>query len=83
VNSELIHHKLKHIEVFTNDYSNAWLSVICSEVFLEEVNAVNNSMTLTAGDYLRIIVFLIPKKSTKKLQTNTTLRSQLKLIEIV
>lgn len=33
---EISQYKQRHIEVFTNDYSNAWLSVVCSEVFLEE-----------------------------------------------
>lgn len=39
IDLEFSHYNQRHIEVFTNDYSNAWLSVVCSEVFLEEVKA--------------------------------------------
>ncbi|MBA9087232.1 hypothetical protein FHR92_003714 [Fontibacillus solani] len=28
--------KQKHLEIFTTDYSKSWLSVVCSEVILEE-----------------------------------------------
>lgn len=34
--SKLTLYEQKHIEIFTTDYSIPWLSVVCSEVFLEE-----------------------------------------------
>ncbi|MOA45074.1 hypothetical protein D3C78_1674300 [compost metagenome] len=39
--SELLRHYgiegLKHIEIFTLDYSKPWLSILCNDVSLEEV----------------------------------------------
>ncbi|MGO4544170.1 hypothetical protein AB4Z29_05180 [Paenibacillus sp. 2TAB23] len=31
--------RLKHIELFTLDYSTAWLSVLCDEVILEQIDS--------------------------------------------
>jgi hypothetical protein len=30
--------KQKHVGIFTTDYSNPWLSIVCSDVMLEESN---------------------------------------------
>lgn len=36
VESEYSLNKQRSVEIFTTDYSMPWLSVLCSEVFLEE-----------------------------------------------